>query len=86
MKEPAKQRRSWFWNWVINNRLVSVLTVILLILLILLVLSKVPWLATPFVLVGEILGLPIVLAGVGYYLLNPIVDWLETKHVKRTWS
>lgn len=47
MKEPAKQRRSWFWNWVINNRLVSVLTVILLILLILLVLSKVPWLATP---------------------------------------
>lgn len=45
MKEPAKQRRSWFWNWVINNRLVSVLTVILLILLILLVLSKVPWLA-----------------------------------------
>lgn len=87
MKSASKQRHhSWFWNWVVNNRLVSILTITLLILLILLVLSKVPWLATPFVLVGQILGLPIILAGIGYYLMNPVVDFLEKRGVRRTWT
>ncbi len=86
LKSDTHKTRSWFWNWVVNNRLVSILTVTLLILLILLVLSKVPWLATPFVLVWQIVGLPIILAGVGYYLLNPLVDLLEKRHIGRTWS
>ncbi|WP_143463674.1 AI-2E family transporter [Levilactobacillus enshiensis] len=86
MKTDSKQHRSWFWNWVVNNRLVSILTITLLILLILLVISKVPWLATPFILVGQILGLPIILAGVGYYLLNPLVDRLERHRIRRSWS
>lgn len=85
MKSEQKPR-SWFWNWVVNNRLVSVLTIILLILLILLVASKVPWLATPLILVGQIVGLPIILAGVGYYLLNPVVDRLERRGVARSWT
>lgn len=86
LKPESKQHWSWFWSWVVNNRLVSILTITLLILLILLVLSKVPWLATPFVLVGQILGLPIILAGVGYYLLNPVVDRLEKRGIHRSWS
>ncbi len=86
LKTDSKEHRSWFWNWVVNNRLVSILTITLLILLILLVISKVPWLATPFILVGQILGLPIILAGVGYYLLNPLVDRLERYRVRRSWS
>lgn len=86
LKSDTHKTHSWFWNWVVNNRLVSILTVTLLILLILLVLSKVPWLATPFVLVWQIVGLPIILAGVGYYLLNPLVDLLEKRHIGRTWS
>lgn len=86
LKSDTRKTRSWFWNWVVNNRLVSILTITLLILLILLVLSKVPWLATPFVLVWQIVGLPIILAGVGYYLLNPLVDLLEKRHIGRTWS
>lgn len=86
LKADTHKSRSWFWNWVVNNRLVSILTITLLILLILLVLSKVPWLATPLVLVWQIVGLPVILAGVGYYLLNPLVDLLEKRHVGRTWS
>jgi len=86
LKSESKQHRSWFWSWVVNNRLVSILTITLLILLILLVLSKVPWLATPFILVGQILGLPIILAGIGYYLMNPVVDRLEKRGVHRSWS
>ncbi|PTM23486.1 AI-2E family transporter [Lactobacillus sp. PFC-70] len=84
--KSEQKPRSWFWHWVVNNRLVSALTIILLILLILLVASKVPWLATPFVVVAQIVGLPIILAGVGYYLLNPVVDRLERRGVARTWS
>src|SRR5699024_6611197 len=42
--------------------------------------------ATPLVLVWQIVGLPVILAGVGYYLLNPLVDRLEKHHVGRTWS
>ncbi len=86
LKSDTHKTRSWFWNWVVNNRLVSILTITLLILLILLVLSKVPWLATPFVLVWQIAGLPLIIAGVGYYLLNPLVDWLEKHRVGRLWS
>jgi len=84
--KSEQKTHSWFFNWVVNNRLVSALTIILLILLILLVASKVPWLATPFILVGQIVGLPIILAGVGYYLLNPVVDRLERRGIARTWS
>lgn len=35
----------------------------------------------------SIVGLPIILAGVLYYLLNPLVDWLEKRfRVRRTWT
>ncbi|KRL94774.1 permease [Levilactobacillus hammesii DSM 16381] len=37
-------------------------------------------------MVWQIVGLPVILAGVGYYLLNPLVDRLEKYHVGRTWS
>ncbi|PWG00626.1 AI-2E family transporter [Levilactobacillus bambusae] len=83
----TSNRRSWFWNWVVNNRLVSILTVTLLILLILLVLSKVSWLFTPVKLILDVIGLPLIIAGLLYYLLNPVVDWVERKwHVQRTWT
>ncbi|WP_261810256.1 AI-2E family transporter [Levilactobacillus humaensis] len=86
MKTESHKNRSWFWNWVVNNRLVSGLTITLLILLILLVLSKVPWLATPIVLVWQIVGLPVIIAGVCFYLLNPVVDRLEKRGIGRTWT
>ncbi|QEA30893.1 AI-2E family transporter [Secundilactobacillus malefermentans] len=84
-KEGAKH--SWFYNWVVNNRLVSSLTVILLILLILFVLSKVQWLFYPIKTLFGIIGTPIIIAGVFYYLLNPIVDRVENRFkIKRVWS
>ncbi|WP_137597194.1 AI-2E family transporter [Paucilactobacillus kaifaensis] len=53
--------------------------VVLLILLILLISSKLPWLFRPLQQFMSIVGLPIVLAGVFYYLLNPLVDRLERR-------
>ncbi|GAK47175.1 transporter [Secundilactobacillus oryzae JCM 18671] len=82
-----KTNHSWFYNWVVNNRLVSVLTVILLALLILFTLSKVQWIFYPFKALFGIIGTPIIIAGVFYYLINPLVDKLEARFkIKRVWS
>ncbi|MHC9532345.1 AI-2E family transporter [Dellaglioa sp. BT-FLS60] len=70
-------QHSWFWKWVVNNKTVSVLSIILLSLLIIFMLAKVAWIFAP---VGELLsivGFPIVLAGVLYYLLSPLIDFCE---------
>ncbi len=66
-------------NLIKSSRIVSVLMVVLLILLILLISSKLPWLFRPLQQFMSIVGLPIVLAGVFYYLLNPLVDRLERR-------
>lgn len=75
---PPKKVNS-VWNLIKSSRIVSVLVVILLILLILLISSKLPWLFEPLHQFMSIVGLPIVLAGVFYYLLNPLVDRLERR-------
>lgn len=88
-KEDSQTKHpvSWFWKWVLNNKLVSVLSVILLILLIILVASKVSFIFTPIHDFILIVGTPLLISGVLYYLLNPVVNWLERKaHVPRTVS
>lgn len=82
----GKKKASWFWKWFLNNQVVTALLIILLCLLIILVFTKVSHIFTPIWQFLGIVGLPVVLAGILYYMLNPIVDWLESKHVKRIWS
>ncbi|GEP19718.1 hypothetical protein IV88_GL000720 [Pediococcus argentinicus] len=80
-------KKSWFGKLILNNRVVVALMITLLVLLILLVVSKITWIFTPFKQFFNIVGLPIVLAGVFYYLINPLVDRLEQRFkMKRTWS
>lgn len=70
------------------KRLILNLTIILLSLLILWLLSQVNWLFTPIRQFLSIVGGPLVLAGVFYYLMNPLVDRLESSryHVHRAWT
>lgn len=83
----TKREHSWFWKWVANNKLVSILSVILLGLMIIFMVNKVSWFFQPFLEFLTIIAAPILVSGILYYLLNPIVDWLERKfHVKRTLS
>ncbi|MCY7793539.1 AI-2E family transporter, partial [Bacillus haynesii] len=51
-----------------------------------LVFTKASFIFTPFIVLVETIALPVVLTGVVYYLLNPIVDFLERKNVKRIYS
>ncbi|MGC6768898.1 AI-2E family transporter [Enterococcus sp. LJL128] len=85
-KEKSESRLSWFWRWFLNNQVVTALLIVLLVLLIIFVFTKVSHLFTPVWQFIGVVGLPIIMAGIFYYLLNPIVDFLEKKKVPRAWS
>lgn len=72
-------KASWFFKWFINNKVVAALAIVLLLLLNILLLNKVGFIFKP---VGEfitVISLPVILAAVFYYLLNPIVDFWKRK-------
>ena len=70
-----------------GQKTIRVLITILLLLACAFLGRQVAWLLTPVQQLFSIVGLPIILAGVLYYLMNPLVDLLEAKyHVRRTWT
>ncbi|KRN26200.1 permease [Secundilactobacillus similis DSM 23365 = JCM 2765] len=84
LKRTGHRLTSWFTEMVLNNQVVVALMISLLILLNLLILSRLPGLWTPIRSLFDILGIPIIIAGVGYYLINPLVDRLQRRfHVNR---
>lgn len=85
-EQQTKNRFSWFWKWFLNNQVVTTLLIILLCLSIVWLFSKVAYVFQPIGQFFSIVGLPILLAGVLYYLMNPTVDLLEKKGIKRIYS
>ncbi|WP_314060471.1 AI-2E family transporter [uncultured Vagococcus sp.] len=85
-KESERSKVSWFWKWFLNNQVVTGLLVILLCLLIILLFTKVSYLFTPVWQFFGIVGFPIVFAGILYYFLNPLVNILENRGIKRVWA
>lgn len=85
-KTALTNAASWFMKWVLNNKAVSVLVITLLILLNLFLLPKVSFIFRPFAAFFDVMGLPLIMAGVLYYLLNPLIDWMETKNIPRSGS
>lgn len=87
--DPEKERMTvrgvatLFWRWILNNKAVLILLVTLLVLLNLFLLTKVLYLLEPLEGFVSAMGLPIVMSGILYYLLNPLIDWLEKKRVPR---
>lgn len=85
-KKKISQRTSWFWKWFLNNQVVIALIIVLLLLTIIFVFTKVSYLFEPVGQFFAIVGLPMVIAGILFYLMNPIVNMLEKKGLKRTYS
>ncbi|HHD1619431.1 TPA: AI-2E family transporter [Enterococcus faecalis] len=85
-KQTTDKRLSWFWRWFLNNQVVTALLIVLLVLLIILTFTKVSYLFKPVWQFFGVVGLPVIMAGILYYLLNPIVDYLEKKQISRVWS
>lgn len=75
---------SWWFRWFVDNQAVTVCTVSLLLLLNIFLFTKVSFLLSPVGDFVEIILLPMILTGLLYYLLNPIVDALEKYKVSRT--
>ncbi|BCP60003.1 AI-2E family transporter [Streptococcus parasuis] len=75
---------SWFFRWFLNNQGVTILLVTLLTFLTIFVFSKISFLFTPIGSFLQILLLPMILTGLLYYLLNPMVDWMEKHKISRT--
>ncbi|WP_207871543.1 permease [Enterococcus sp. DIV2402] len=84
--EKKNKSLSWFWKWFLNNQVVTALLIVLLVLLIINLFTRVSYLFTPVLQFLAIVGLPIILAGILYYLMNPVVDFAEKKGIKRIYS
>ena len=70
----------------LNNKFVLLLLVLLLVGLNVLVLSKISFVLHPLAVLIKTIVLPIILSGILYYLLNPLVDVMEKWKIKRGWS
>jgi predicted PurR-regulated permease PerM len=74
---------TWFWKYVVDNKFVSILFITFLLVLTLFIFINISHIFEPLGLVLSIIGPPIVLAMLFYYLLKPIVDYLEGKGLSR---
>ena len=83
-KKKFTQKTSWFWKWFLNSQVVVALIIVLLLLLITLVFTKVSYIFEPVGQFFAIVGLPVVIAGIFYYLMNPVVNFFERKGLNRT--
>ena len=68
---------SWFFKWFLDNKAITVFLVTLLLGLNIFILSKISFIFLPVLDFLGVVMLPVILSGLLYYLLNPIVDWME---------
>ncbi|MDT3426883.1 putative PurR-regulated permease PerM [Paenibacillus forsythiae] len=68
-----------FRKFFLNNKLVVFLLVLLLIGLNVLIFARIPFIFRPLSVLLHTVALPLILSGVAYYLLNPLVDRLERR-------
>ncbi|WP_143745155.1 AI-2E family transporter [Marinilactibacillus piezotolerans] len=81
--QSSNIRQSWFWKKIIDNKVVTILLISLLIFFNIYMLSQISAVFRLIEIVLSIIGPPIVFSAIFYYMLNPIVDWLEKKRFSR---
>ncbi|USK34090.1 AI-2E family transporter [Bacillus sp. F19] len=84
--KPVNPRVGTFKRFILNNRFVLFLLILLLIGLNILVFMKVSFIFTPIKVLIKTILLPIILAAIVYYLLNPVVDFFERKGIRRIYT
>ncbi|MCY8898892.1 AI-2E family transporter [Bacillus spizizenii] len=75
-----------FKRFFLDNKFVLFLLVLLLIGLNILVFTKTSFIFTPIIVLLKTISLPIILTGIVFYLINPIVDFLERRRIRRIYS
>lgn len=84
--EDPRSRTERMKLFFLNNKFVMFLLILLLVALNILVLSKISFVFVPIAIIMKTVMLPLILAGIAFYLLNPIVDLLEKHNIKRIYS
>ncbi|MBP2622501.1 AI-2E family transporter [Streptococcus oricebi] len=82
-KKERNFTMSWFFRWFVDNKAITVFLVFLLLGLNILVLSKISFIFVPVINFLKVIMLPVILSGLIYYLINPIVDFMEKHKVNR---
>lgn len=82
-KKTIQWNKTWFWRSVINNKIVSALFIMLLVFINIYMITRISYIFRPIGIVLSIVGPPLIFSVIFYYLLNPIVDWLEDKRFSR---
>ena len=84
MEQKEKQfTLSWFFKWFLDNKAVTVFLVTLLLGLNIFILSKISFLFFPVIDFLSVVMLPVILSGLLFYLLNPLVDLMEKYKINR---
>lgn len=81
-KNPHREDMRYINFWGGKNLLFTLIVLIMLAILIMLF-NQVSFIFRPLQVIFSTIFAPVILAVVFYYLLNPIVSWLEKKGVKR---
>ncbi|OXM13848.1 AI-2E family transporter [Paenibacillus herberti] len=82
-QEEARLNR--FRKFFINNNFVLFLLILLLVGVNIYIFAHITFVFSPLIALVKTVLLPLLLAGVAYYLLNPMVDWMENRGLKRGW-
>lgn len=78
-EKHRRHRRTIFKKWFLNNRLSIILLNILLFFLVIWVFNKISFILNPAWLFFSAILPPLMLAIIQFYIMNPVVDWLERK-------
>lgn len=77
--DHSHNSHSWFWKLLINSKVISFLCIILLVLLIIFVYTKIAFVFNPVWQIIGLLLLPMIISGIFFYMLNPLVNILTKK-------
>ncbi|CCF02058.1 AI-2E family transporter [Streptococcus macedonicus] len=84
--QEKKFTDSWFFKWFLNNQAVVAVLITFLVFLTLYLFTKISFLFTPIISFIAIIMLPLVISAILYYLIKPLVDFIEKRSVSRTTS
>lgn len=84
--QEKKFTDSWFFKWFLNNQAVVAVLITFLMFLTLYLFTKISFLFTPIISFVAIIMLPLVISAILYYLIKPLVDFIEKRGVSRTTS
>lgn len=74
---------SWFYKWFLDNQAVVAVLITFLVFLTVYLLTKVSFIFTPVLSFLGIIMLPLVISALLYYLIKPLVDFLERRGLGR---